>query len=170
MQENTPAATPTTSDRRGGFRTYLIGLTVAAGVLAALAFVIVRTSPVRGAIQTYMRLVAASNRGDTEAVKALCTPRFLSRTSLNGSGGTVLEGIPEAIGQNFLGWEEDDGVLFSTSDRVGPVYRMVREGDRWLFDGSVGTLRGDGRVDRATEASPADATPPVDSQAAPKPQ
>ncbi len=155
---------------RGGFRTYLIGLGLAAAVLIALAFVIARTSPVRGAIQTYMRLVAASNRGDTEAVKALCTSRFLSQTTLNATEGRVLSGIPQVISQNFQGWEEDGAVLFSPSDRVGPVYRLVRENDHWLFDGPVGILRGDGQVDRSVEGSPPQLTPPVDSQAAPKPQ
>lgn len=144
---------------------------MATAVLIALAYVIARTSPVRGAIQTYMRLVAASNRGDTEAVKALCTTRFLSRTTLNATEGRVLDGIPQVISQNFQGWEEDGGVLFSPSDRVGPVYRLVWEGDHWLFDGPVGILRADGRVDRlTTEASPPHVATPVDSQAAPKPQ
>jgi hypothetical protein len=150
--------------RRGGFRTYVLGVVVVSAVLAALAFAIARTSPVRGAIQSYMRLVAASNRGDVETVRALCTERYLARTRLDPAGERVLEGIPQGISQNFQGWEEDGAVLFCPSDRVGPVYRLVRAGDAWKFDGPVGLLRGDGRVERVPEAAP------VDSRGGAKPQ
>lgn len=157
--------------KRGGFRTYVLGVIVVAAVLIALAFVIVRTSPVRGAVQSYMRLVAASNRGDVETVKALCTERFLQTARLNEDGGRVLGEIPQVISQNFQGWEEDGAVLFSPGARVGPVYRLLREGDRWLFDGTVGVLRGDGTLDRTPESPKAPAAPaPVDSQGASTPQ
>ena len=153
--------------RRGGFRTYIIGVVAATSVLVALAFVIVRTSPVRGAIQSYMRLVAASNRGDVETVRALCTEGYLARTTLNATDGRELDGIPQGIHQNFQGWVQDGAVLFCPSDRVGPVYRLVRGGDGWLFDGPVGVLRGDGRVDLVPEAAPPGA---VDSRGGAKPQ
>ena len=103
----------------------------------------------RGGVATFTSLLAYANAGDLDAVRSLCSRRYLGshRLELSPEGGVV--GLPRNIHKNFQAWPEGDEVWLCPTDRVGPVYRFVLEGGSWKFDGLVGLLRAGGRVERA---------------------
>ncbi len=121
------------------------GVVAVCGVGALLVAIVwiaaVVTAPERDALRTYTRLVTAANRGDVEAVQGLCTTRFLSENPprLADEGGLV--GLPRAIHKNYQIWRSGRDIHICPSNRVGVVFRMVRSGEAWLFDGLVGVTR-----------------------------
>ena len=110
----------------------------------------------RRAVATFAALVGAANSGDLDAVRPLCSGRYLRshRPEVAPGGGVV--GLPRNIHKNFQVWRDGAVVLLCPTDRVGPVYRFVPEGGRWKFDGLAGLLRSGGRVEPAgdDEANP----------------
>lgn len=130
------------------------GIAVAGGVLGVE---IALTRPVRDAVRTYTELIAAANRRDLAAARALCTERYLAshRLRLAEEGGLV--GLPRNIHKNFQAWREGAEVRLCPSNRVGPVYRFVEERGRRKFDGVIGQLLPGGQVEPM--ADEADAAP-----------
>ncbi len=119
------------------------------GLISVLVGVeVVRTAPVRGAVRAYSELIAAANRGDLEAARAVCSVRFLAENRLKAADEGGIVGLPRGIHKNFRAWSVGDDVhLCPTNprDRLRPVYRLVRESGGWRFDGLAGQL-GDGGV------------------------
>ena len=128
---------------------------VAFGVAALLAYpsarVVRSLKMTRGGMATFSALLAYANAGDLDAVRSLCSRRYLGshRVELSPEGGVV--GLPRNIHRNFQVWREGGEVRLCPTDRVGPVYRFVFEGGSWKFDGLAGLLRPGGRVDREAE-------------------
>lgn len=104
-----------------------------------------------GAVASYVDLLAAANRGDLAGVRRLCTTRYLAGHSIAEAkeGGVV--GLPRNIHKNFQAWRDDGDVLLCPTNRVGPVYRFVREEGVWKFDGPAGLLGPGGRMIRGGE-------------------
>ena len=119
----------------------LAGLSLLAGLVAIEA---ARTAPVRDAVRAYTMLIAAANRGDLDAARAVCTPRYLAAQPLAEAAEGGLVGLPRGIHKNFRAWSvgPDDVHLCPTNprDRLRPVYRLVRQADAWKFDGLAGQL------------------------------
>ena len=133
------------------------------GVLAvALIVTAVRTGPVRGSVRAYTELIGAANRQDVEAARRLCSSRYVRTHPLRTAPEGGIVGLPRNIHKNFQAWHEGPDVWLCPTNRVGPVYQFVRESGAWRFDGPVGLLRGNGRVDRFVdgESDGTDATPP----------
>lgn len=113
-------------------------------LMAALVWEFQRTASVRGSVRSFSALVSAANRGDVGAVRRLCSRRYRAAhpITLAPEGGVV--GLPRNIHRNFQTWDRETEVWISPGNRVGPVYRMVRNGDTWVFDGLAGYLAPDG--------------------------
>ncbi len=132
-------------------------------LIAGVAFEIVTTQPVRGAMRTCSELFSAGNRpGMTDeqrldAAHALCSTRYLQTHALAVSPEGGLVGIPRNINMHFKAWREGQFVWVCTRDRVGPVYQFVYEDGRWKFDGPVALIDRFGRMVRATDLGGADA-------------
>ncbi len=96
----------------------------------------------------FTALIASSNAQDLDAVRSLCSRRYLASRAIERApeGGVV--GLPRNIHQNFQVWSEGDKVWLCPTNRVGPVYRFVLEGGSWKFDGPVGVLKSGGKVER----------------------
>jgi hypothetical protein len=73
-------------------------------------------------------------------------------------GGIV--GLPRSINKNFQAWRQGPNVWICPTNRVGPVYQFVLEGDDWRFDGPVGVLRPHGEFLPAGELQPEEAALP----------
>jgi hypothetical protein len=119
-----------------------IGVCVLGVALVALVWAeAAATAPVRDAMRAYSELVAAGNRGDLPAARKLCSGRFLADrpVALAEEGGIV--GVPRSIHKNFKAWRQGPDVWICPTNRIGPVYRLIRDGDHWRFDGLVGELR-----------------------------
>jgi hypothetical protein len=116
---------------------------ILAGLLLVVPFGRVVRSLVmtRGGMATFTRLITAANVQDVAAVRSLCSSRYLTSHPIRPSteGGVV--GFPRNIHKNFQVWSEGDEVRLCPTDREGPVYRLVKEGETWKFDGLVGLLR-----------------------------
>jgi hypothetical protein len=127
-------------------RRFGVGAIVTAALIGLLVFEVVRTVPVRGAVQSFAELVTAAHGQDLATAEALCTRRYLEshHLQLAEEGGIV--GLPRNLNKNFQAWREGEEVHICPTNRVGPVYRFVREGDDWKFDGPVGLLLPDGEV------------------------
>jgi len=129
-----------------------IGLVVAAALAVGLAFVIIETIPVRGALATYTELIATANRPDltddqrVETARRLCSARYLRTHELAVAPEGGLVGIPRNIHKNFQAWRREGKVWVCPTNRVGPLYQFVYEGGRWRFDGPIGLLRPYGEV------------------------
>jgi hypothetical protein len=121
-------------------------------LLGGLAFEIISTRPVRGAVQTCAELFTIANRPDLDedgrlqAARLLCSSHYLRthKLSLAAEGGIV--GIPRNLNKNFKAWRDGPDVRICTSNRIGPVYQFVFEDGRWRFDGPVGILRAWGEM------------------------
>ena len=87
----------------------------AAGIVGVVVIVLVyfalSTRESRMAVRTYAQLTAAVNVQDLDAVRAMCTARYLSVHPLRVAeeGGVV--GFPRSIHKNFQAWREGDAVL-----------------------------------------------------------
>ena len=101
------------------------------------------------AIAVYTRLLDAANAQDVEAVRGLCSGRYLAAHPIRVAkeGGVI--GLPRTIHPNFQAWRDRDDILLCPENRIGPVYRLHREDGSWKFDGPIGLLspgRGGGPV------------------------
>ncbi len=137
-----------------GRRVAWIVLGVAAAA-AAVGFEIVWTAPVREAVRTYTELIEAGNRRNLTMARSLCTARYLATHDLriaDKSGrADGMVGLPRSINKNFQAWREGADVWLCPTNRVGPVYRFVKDAGRWKFDGVVGQLMPWGRVEPMDE-------------------
>ncbi|HEU5117964.1 MAG TPA: hypothetical protein VFT74_15175 [Isosphaeraceae bacterium] len=112
-------------------------------LVVALVWEYRRTQPVRGAVRSFSALVTAANRGEIETVRELCSQNYLRTHRLEKApeGGVV--GFPRNIHKNFQTWTRDSEVWICSGNRLGPVYRMIPERGRWVFDGLEGFLNSD---------------------------
>jgi hypothetical protein len=132
-------------------------LMTAIALVSGLAFEIVATRPLRGALRTCSELFTVANRPDLTdakrlaAARPLCTERYLKEHPLAVAPEGGLVNIPRNLNKNYKAWREGPNVLICTSNRVGPIYQFAYEGDRWRFDGLIGILRPWGEVIRTSE-------------------
>jgi hypothetical protein len=121
-------------------------------LLGGLAFEIVTTQPVRGAMRTCAELFTVANRpglSESErlrAARALCSARYLQTHTLALAAEGGLVGIPRNLNKNFKAWREGPNVWICPTNRIGPVYQFVFENGGWRFDGPVGILRAWGEM------------------------
>jgi hypothetical protein len=140
-------------------RLLLLATTVVTLLCAGLAFEIISTQPVRGAMRTCTELFTIANRPDLSAeqrksaARALCSSRYLRAHPIALADGGGIVGIPRNINKNFKAWREGPNVWICPTNRVGPVYQFVYANGGWRFDGPVGTLRPWGEFVRASELS-----------------
>jgi hypothetical protein len=136
-------------------------LAIAAAIIvllaAGLAWEIITTQPVRGAMRTCSELFTIANRPDLtptqrlDAARALCSARYLRAHSLAVSAEGGIIGIPRNINMHFKAWREGPNVWVCPRDRVGPVYQFVHEAGRWRFDGPVALIQRSGAMIRTSE-------------------
>jgi hypothetical protein len=136
---------------------YLIAGMVATLLIGAVAFEVVTTRPVRGAMQTLSELFTIANRPDltddqrlTQA-RSLCTARYLQAHPLAVAAEGGLIGLPRNINKNFKAWRDGPDVWICPTNRIGPVYRFVFENSGWRFDGPVAILRPWGEIVRTSD-------------------
>ena len=137
---------------------WTLGSLLLAGLLIAPLSSVVRSLRMtRGGMATFTALVAWANAQDLDAVRSLCSSRYLASHPIRRSteGGVV--GLPRNIHKNFQVWREGGEIWLCPTNRVGPVYRLVLEGGSWRFDGLVGLLRSGGRVEPVGEVDPENA-------------
>lgn len=140
-------------------RTRSVLITAAVLLLAgaALAYEIIATRPVRGAVRIYSELVAVGNRTDLSeaerlaAARRLCSSRYLSTRSLSLGPEGGIGGLPRTINKNFQAWREGPNVWICPTNRIGPVYQFIPENGQWRFDGLIAILRAQGEIVRTTE-------------------
>ncbi len=138
-------------------RNIVTGAACVAVVAAVLAAEVVATRPVRQAVQAYSELVTVANRPDLskadrlEAARPYFSARYLASHTLETAGEGGIVGLPRYINKNFQAWREGPAVWLCPSNRVGPVYQLVKEQGRWKFDGLVGILRSRNVLVPATE-------------------
>jgi len=136
----------------------MTGMVVVA-MAGALGWEVFRTRPVRRSLDAYNRLIFAADQGDLAALRGLCSTRYLARHALELAPEGGMVGLPHyGPHKNFRAWRRGDQVLICPTNRVGPVYRFVEEADTWRFDGLIGLLHTDGRVESSEE--PGDPGPP----------
>jgi hypothetical protein len=144
-------------------RAILIGAAVAVILLGGLAYEIISTQAVRGALWTCSELFTVGNRpGLTEserlrAARELCSARYLQTHTLKLAPGGGIVGVPRNLNKNFKAWREGPNVWICPTNRIGPIYQFVFEDGRWRFDGPVGILRPWGQIVRTSEVAEPDA-------------
>jgi hypothetical protein len=144
-------------------RVFLIAALMTFLLAAAVAFEVIATQPVRGAMRTCSALFTIANRPDltdTErlaAARSLCSTRYLQAHPLALAAEGGLSGFPRNINKNFKAWREGPNVWICPTNRVGPVYQFVFENGDWRFDGPVAILRPWGEIVRTSELP--DSTP-----------
>ena len=113
----------------------------------------------------YTALLDAANRQDMDAVRRLCTERYLQAHAPRPAreGGVV--GLPRNIHKNFQAWRHGPHVWLCPTNRVGPLFQFVCEAGAWRFDGPIGLLRGRGEVIPLDDLTDVDDAP-VESEAA----
>ncbi len=141
------------------FHVILVSAGLTALVLAGLAFEIITTQPVRGAVRTCTELFTIANRpGLSEvarlaAARKLCSSRYLQTHRLAVAdpqdGGLV--GFPRNVNKNFQAWREGPNVWICPTNRIGPVYQFVFENGAWRFDGPIAILRPWGEIVRTSD-------------------
>ncbi|MGC8643620.1 MAG: hypothetical protein ACP5XB_27495, partial [Isosphaeraceae bacterium] len=83
---------------------------------AGLAYEIVATAPLRGALRVFTALVALGNRTDLpdnqrlELARSLCSERYLAHKPLSLSREGGIKGFPRAIDKNYRAWREGENV------------------------------------------------------------
>ncbi|MHC5543918.1 hypothetical protein ACYOEI_37300 [Singulisphaera rosea] len=117
------------------------------------------TRPVRLALAAYGELLGAANRQDLDAIRRLCSSRYLASHALTPAREGGIVGFPRNIHKNFQAWREGPDVWICPTNRVGPVYRFVYQDGRWRFDGLLGLLRGRNELVPLTDL-PESAPPP----------
>jgi hypothetical protein len=125
-------------------------------LLALLAFEVITTKPVRGAVRACTELFTIANRpglSDIDRLAAaakLCSSRYLTTHRLAVADGGLV-GLPRNLNKNFQAWREGPNVWICPTNRVGPVYQFVFENGGWRFDGPVAILRQWGEIVRTSE-------------------
>ena len=138
-------------------RSLIIAGVLALILLGGLAFEIIATQPVRGALRTCTELFTIANRPGLseaqrlDAARALCSRRYLQTHELKVADEGGLVGIPRNINKNFQAWREGPNVWICPTNRIGPVYQFISEDGGWRFDGPVGILRPRGEMVPASE-------------------
>ena len=138
-------------------RLVLIGAAIVLLLLGGLAFEVISTQSVRGAVRTCSELFTIANRDgltDSErltAARALCSTRYLQKhpLALAPEGGIV--NIPRNINMHFKAWHDGPNIWICPRDRVGPVYQFVFEDGRWRFDGLIANMDRYGQIVRAVD-------------------
>jgi hypothetical protein len=138
-------------------RRVLLVVAIVLVLLGGLAYEVISTQPVRGAVRTCSELFTIANRDgltDSERLKAasaLCSTRYLHKhpLALAPEGGII--NIPRNINVHFKAWREGPNVWICPRDRIGPVYQFVFEDGRWRFDGLIANLDRYGQIVRATD-------------------
>ncbi len=143
------------TDQPSRLRPILIGVGVAALLIAAVAVEAVRTRPIRQAVGAYTDLLVAANRQDLDAVRRLCSARYLRTHPLRPAAEGGVVGLPRNIHKNFQAWRQGPAIWVCPTNRTGPIFQFVHEDGRWRFDGPVGILRGRGQVVRYEDMSEA---------------
>jgi hypothetical protein len=140
------APIPRSPSPRRPLRAWIVAGVVGLLLAAALAAEVITTRPVRRAVTTYTALLGAANAQDIEALRRLCTRRYLeSHPPRPANEGGVI-GLPRNIHKNFRAWRHGPNVWLCPTNRVGPLYQFVFEDGSWRFDGPVGILRARGEV------------------------
>jgi hypothetical protein len=142
-----------------GPRVVMLVAAVVSLIFGGLAYEVISTQPVRGAVRTCSELFTIANRDDLtdaqrlNAARALCSKRYLQGhpLALAPEGGIV--GIPRNINMHFTAWNEGPNIWICPRDRVGPVYQFVYEDRGWRFDGLIANLDRFGKKVRLTESS-----------------
>ena len=119
---------------------YLIGAAVVVVGLTTLTAMAVSTASTRGAVRSYVQLLAAANAADVETANALCSSRYRAGHPLKAAGEGGIVGLPRNIHKNFKVWKSGPNVWLCPTNRTGPVYQFVNEGGEWQFDGPIGNL------------------------------
>jgi hypothetical protein len=116
------------------------GLVVLTGLIAFGPRWVGTLRATHGAVATYTELIFAANRQDLTSIRRLSTARYVSKATIREAkeGGVV--GLPRNINKNFQAWREGEVVYLCPSNRVGPVYRFLKEDGAWKFDGPAGLL------------------------------
>jgi hypothetical protein len=134
-------------------RTFMIAGALVLLLIGGLAYEIVSTAPVRGAVRTCSELLTIANRPGMKveerlaAARALCSRRYLATHNLAvAESGDGLVGVPRNFNKNFKGWREGPNVWICPTNRIGPIYQFVHEDGAWRFDGPVGILRPWGEI------------------------
>jgi hypothetical protein len=134
-------------------RTLIISGAVVLILLGGLAYEIVSTGPVRGAVRTCSELLTIANRPDLKrderlaAARSLCTRRYLRTHKLEvAQSGEGLVGVPRNFNRNFKAWRNGPNVWLCPTNRIGPIYQFIHEDGAWRFDGPVGILRPWGEI------------------------
>jgi hypothetical protein len=136
---------------------WALGLLVVAGLLVAPLSTAVRSLRMtRGGMSTFTALLASANAQDLDAVRSLCSSRYMASHPIRRAAEGGVVGLPRNIHKNFQVWREGGEVWLCPTNRVGPVYRLVLEGGSWKFDGLVGLLGAGGRVEPVDEAGVAE--------------
>ncbi len=99
-----------------------------------------------GAVAAYVGLIDAANLGDMDGVRRRCSTSYLRSHTIEAAreGGVI--GMPRNMHKNFQAWRRGEDVLLCPTNRVGPVYRFVREAGAWKFDGLAGMLGPGGKM------------------------
>jgi hypothetical protein len=134
-------------------RSWILAAALVLVLLLALIAEIIATRPVRQSVTAYTALISAANRQDLDAVRRLCTARYLEAHPPRPAreGGVV--GLPRNIHKNFQAWRHGAAVWMCPTNRVGPIYQFVFESGSWRFDGPAGILRPRGQIILSTELS-----------------
>lgn len=138
-------------------RIFLLAAVITLLLAAGVAFEVIATQPVRGALRTCSALFTIANRPDLtdterlDAARSLCSTRYLQAHPLALAAEGGLSGFPRNINKNFKAWREGPNVWICTANRIGPVYQFVFEDGRWRFDGLVAILRPWGEIVRTQE-------------------
>jgi hypothetical protein len=138
-------------------RLVLISATVVLSLLGGLAYEVISTQAVRGAVRTCSELFTIANRdGLTDsqrltAARALCSSQYLQNHPLAVAPEGGIVNIPRNINMHFTAWHEGPHIWICPRDRIGPVYQFVFEDGRWRFDGLIANMDRYGQIDRAVE-------------------
>jgi hypothetical protein len=140
-----------------GRRVVFLIATIVLVLLGALAFEVISTQPVRGAVRTCSELFTIANRDgltDTQrlsAARVLCSTRYLKEHPLALAPEGGIAGIPRNINMHFKAWHEGPNIWICPRDRIGPVYQFVFEDGSWRFDGLVAYIGRYGEIERTSE-------------------
>jgi hypothetical protein len=140
-----------------GTRVVVLSATIVLVLLGGLAYEVIATHPVRGAVRTCSELFTIANRDDlTDAerlskARALCSTRYLQHhpLALAAEGGIL--NIPRNINMHFKAWRQGSDIWICPRDRVGPVYQFVFEDGSWRFDGLIAYLGRYGEIVRSSD-------------------
>jgi hypothetical protein len=138
-------------------RLYFIAAAFTLLLFAGVAFEVITTRFVRGAMRACSELFTIANRPDMSedarlsAARSLCSARYLRAHPLAVAAEGGIIGMPRNINKNFKAWREGPHVWICPTNRVGPVYQFVFENGGWRFDGLIAILRPWGEIVRSSE-------------------